>query len=42
MSVKMPENYYVDDDMGKGVVGQWRRHSNLLYRNWLRLVGVRL
>ncbi|MCL2435741.1 MAG: hypothetical protein FWD09_06355 [Lentimicrobiaceae bacterium] len=25
--------------MGKGVVGQWRGHSNLLYRNWLRLAA---
>jgi len=38
ISVKMPENYYVDNDMNKGIVAQWRVHSNLLYRNWLKLV----
>ena len=39
ISVKMPENYYVDDDMNKGIIGQWRRQSDLFYGNWLRLVA---
>jgi homoserine O-succinyltransferase len=38
ISIKMPENYYVDDDMDKGIIGQWRGHSNLFYRNWLNYI----
>ncbi|MCL2290136.1 MAG: homoserine O-succinyltransferase [Bacteroidetes bacterium] len=38
--IKMPENYYIDNDMNKGIMAQWRDHSHLLYRNWLQLVAL--
>lgn len=41
ISINMPENYYVDNEMNKGIIGQWRVHSNLLYRNWLKRVYLR-
>jgi homoserine O-succinyltransferase len=31
----MPYNYYIDNDMQKGVRVTWRGHGNLLFTNWL-------
>ncbi len=33
--IKVPENYFEDDDPGKAPVVRWRGHANLLYANWL-------
>lgn len=35
LPIKMPENYFPDDDAGKRPHLQWRAHSNNLYSNWL-------
>lgn len=35
LPLEMPRNYYVDDDLGKGVLVRWRAHANLLFSNWL-------
>lgn len=35
LPIKMPRNYYKDDDPEKGVVVRWRAHANLLFTNWL-------
>ena len=35
LPIEMPRNYYVDDDMEKGVLVRWRAHANLLFSNWL-------
>lgn len=35
LPIQMPFNYYVDDDMEKGVRVTWRAHGNLLFTNWL-------
>lgn len=35
LPIRMPYNYYVDDDMGRGVKVTWRAHGNLLFSNWL-------
>ena len=35
LPIKMPRNYYVDDDPEKGVQVLWRGHANLLFTNWL-------
>lgn len=35
LSIRMPENYYPDDDPTKKPFLQWRSHSNNLYSNWL-------
>jgi homoserine O-succinyltransferase len=40
ISIKMPENYYIDNNMDKGIIGQWREHSNLFYRNWLKSISL--
>tara|TARA_Y100000588_G_C14269584_1_gene931674 strand:- start:3059 stop:3982 length:924 start_codon:yes stop_codon:yes gene_type:complete len=33
--IRLPENYFPDDDPSKEPVLSWRAHSNLLYNNWL-------
>ncbi len=33
--VGFPENYYIDNDMDKGVHVTWRAAANLFYSNWL-------
>jgi len=38
--IKMPENYYIDNDMNRGIMAQWCDHSRLFYRNWLKLVSL--
>ncbi len=35
LSIKVPENYYEDDDPSKRPSLQWRSHANNLYTNWL-------
>jgi homoserine O-succinyltransferase len=35
ISIKMPRNYFPDDDITKAPVNTWRAHANLLYSNWL-------
>ena len=35
LPIKVPENYYPDDDDSKAPVVRWRGHGNLLYSNWL-------
>ncbi|MDR1517618.1 MAG: homoserine O-succinyltransferase [Dysgonamonadaceae bacterium] len=34
-SVKVPKNYYRDDDPSQPPVVRWRSHANLLFVNWL-------
>lgn len=33
--VRIPVNYYVDNDPDKGPLKSWRCHANALYTNWL-------
>ena len=33
--IKIPENYYPDDDPSKPPMVSWRAHANLLFSNWL-------
>jgi homoserine O-succinyltransferase len=35
LPIQMPYNYYIDNDMQKGVRVTWRGHGNLLFTNWL-------
>ncbi len=35
LPIKMPCNYYRDDDMEKGPKVKWRASANLLFTNWL-------
>ena len=35
LPIKVPKNYYPDDDDSKAPVVRWRGHGNLLYSNWL-------
>lgn len=35
LPIRMPENYYPEDDPEKRPYLQWRSHSNNLYSNWL-------
>ena len=35
IEIKIPENYYEDDDPGKMPVVKWRSHAHLLFSNWL-------
>lgn len=34
-NIKVPVNYYPDDDDSKEPIMSWRAHANLLYSNWL-------
>ncbi len=35
LDVKVPKNYFPDDDPSKEPIVKWRSHANLLYSNWL-------
>lgn len=35
LPIKMPENYFPDNDPTKEPLVTWRSHANLLYSNWL-------
>ncbi len=37
-SIKVPENYFIDDDPSKGIKVNWKAHSNLFFENWLNFV----
>ena len=38
LPIKIPENYFPDDDPEQQPLFTWRAHANLLYRNWLNWV----
>ena len=35
LEIKVPKNYFPDDDDTKEPIVNWRSHANLLYQNWL-------
>ncbi len=35
IQIKVPKNYFPDDDPGKPPIVKWRGHANLLFSNWL-------
>ena len=35
LPIKVPQNYYPNDDDSKAPIVRWRGHGNLLYSNWL-------
>jgi len=35
LPIKVPKNYYPDDDSSKDPLVRWRAHANLLFNNWL-------
>ena len=35
LKIKMPKNYFPNDDITKSPLNTWRSHANLLYSNWL-------
>lgn len=35
LDIKMPKNYFPNDDITKQPINTWRSHANLLYSNWL-------
>ncbi len=35
LPIKVPKNYFPDDDPAKEPMVKWRSHANLLYSNWL-------
>lgn len=35
LNIKMPKNYFPDNDITKSPRNTWRSHANLLYSNWL-------
>ena len=36
--IRVPKNYFPDDDDTKAPVVRWRGHANLLYSNWLNYI----
>lgn len=35
LDIKVPENYFPDDDSARPPLVKWRSHSSLLYSNWI-------
>ncbi len=35
LDIKVPKNYFPNDDPAKDPIVKWRSHANLLYSNWL-------
>ncbi|MBL1225283.1 homoserine O-succinyltransferase [Enterococcus sp. BWR-S5] len=35
LATDLPENYFIEDSVEKGICNTWRSHAHLLYRNWL-------
>jgi len=35
LDIKVPKNYFPDDDPSKPPIVKWRGHANLLFSNWL-------
>lgn len=35
LDIKIPDNYYINDDPAKGIEVRWRGHYNLLFANWI-------
>ena len=35
LKIKVPENYFPDDDDTKDPIVNWRAHANLFFSNWL-------
>lgn len=38
LPIRVPENYFPDDDPERQPLFTWRAHANLLYRNWLNYI----
>ncbi|GAB1475415.1 homoserine O-succinyltransferase [Bacillota bacterium] len=38
MDIKVPANYFENDDPSKDILVRWRGHANLFYANWLNFV----
>jgi homoserine O-succinyltransferase len=38
LPIRVPHNYFPDDDPERQPIFTWRAHANLLYRNWLNWV----
>ena len=35
LDIKMPQNYFPDNDDTREPIVTWRSHANLIYQNWL-------
>ena len=35
LPIKLPVNYFPDDDPSRAPLQTWRSHANLLFSNWL-------
>ena len=38
LPIRLPENYFPDNDPERQPIFTWRSHANLLYRNWLNWI----
>ena len=38
LDIKVPKNYFPDDDDTKAPVVTWRSHANLFYQNWMNYI----
>ncbi|MDR1135279.1 MAG: homoserine O-succinyltransferase [Clostridiales Family XIII bacterium] len=38
LDIRVPANYFVNDDPSKNVVVKWSGHGNLLFANWLNFI----
>ena len=35
LNIKMPRNYFINNDINDDVIDTWQGHANLLFANWL-------
>ncbi len=38
LTIKVPENYFVNDNSKNDIIVKWRAHANLFYSNWLNYI----
>ena len=38
LSIKVPENYFLNNDPKNDIIVKWRAHANLFYSNWLNYI----
>ena len=38
LEIKVPENYFLNDNPNSEIIVKWRAHANLFYSNWLNYI----
>ncbi|MGO0916107.1 homoserine O-acetyltransferase/O-succinyltransferase family protein [Clostridioides difficile] len=38
--ISIPQNYYINDDPSEEPTVKWKKHSELLFRNWITSISL--